>query len=56
MNSSAEHNDSDTLPDPWPGDMDERCDNDDRLVPSASASTANAAYAANPANEPALCA
>lgn len=56
MNSSAEHNDSDTLPDPWPGDMDERCDNDDRLVPSASASTGNAAYAANPANEPALCA
>lgn len=56
MNSSAEHNDSDTLPDPWPGDMDERCDSDDRLVPSASASTGNGAYAANPANEPALCA
>ena len=56
MNSLAEHDDSDTLPDPWQHGMDDICDNDETSVPPTSSSTGNAAYAANRANEPALCA
>ena len=48
--------DSDTLPDPWQHGMDDICDNDETSVPPTSSSTGNAAYAANRANEPALCA
>lgn len=38
MNSLAEHDDSDTLPDPWQHGMDDICDNDETSVPPTSSS------------------